>query len=130
MRIKYAVSLAVLTGIGIGGAAVQTIHAQAKPPVYMVTEIDVTDTEGYMKEYLPLASALVKAHGGRILARGSSQEITAIAGEPPKGRVSIQVWDSMEQLQGWFNSPDYKKARAIGEKYAKYRNYAIPGVAQ
>jgi uncharacterized protein (DUF1330 family) len=36
----------------------------------------------------------------------------------------------MEQLEGWFNSPEYRKAREIGEKYAKYRNYAIPGVTQ
>jgi uncharacterized protein (DUF1330 family) len=36
----------------------------------------------------------------------------------------------MEQLQEWFNSPDYKEARKVGEKYAKFRNYAIPGVAQ
>ena len=36
----------------------------------------------------------------------------------------------MDKLNGWFNSPEYKEARAIGLKYAKYRNYAIPGVAQ
>jgi hypothetical protein len=36
----------------------------------------------------------------------------------------------MEQLQEWFNSPDYRAARKIGEKYAKFRNYAISGVPQ
>jgi hypothetical protein len=30
----------------------------------------------------------------------------------------------------WFNSPEYKKIRAVGEKYAKYRNFAVPGAAQ
>jgi uncharacterized protein (DUF1330 family) len=34
------------------------------------------------------------------------------------------------QLEGWFNSPEYKTIRAVGEKYAKYRNFAVPGVAQ
>jgi heme-degrading monooxygenase HmoA len=38
------------------------------------------------------------------------------------------IWDSTEQLEEWFNSPEYKKARAIGEKYAKYRNFAVAGI--
>jgi hypothetical protein len=36
----------------------------------------------------------------------------------------------MEQLNEWFNSADYKKIRAVGEQYAKYRNFAVPGVPQ
>jgi len=117
----------MIVGAGLGGAAIQGLHAQAKPPVYFVAENDVTNPEGYRTEYLPLAQPSIKAHGGRYLAAGNA---TALAGEPPKSRVVILVWDSMEQLQGWFNSPEYQKARKIGEQYAKYRNYAVPGVAQ
>jgi hypothetical protein len=36
MKIRYTVALSMLTGVAIGGAAIQTLHAQAKPPVYMV----------------------------------------------------------------------------------------------
>jgi uncharacterized protein (DUF1330 family) len=117
----------MLAGIAIGTVAVQSLHAQAKPPVYFVAENDVSNPEGYRKEYLPPAQASIKAHGGRYLAAGNA---TAMAGEAPKSRVVILVWDSMEALQGWFNSPEYKEARKIGEKYAKYRNYAVPGVSQ
>ena len=127
MKTYHAATLAMLTGVGLGAAAVQGLHAQAKPPVYFVAENELTNSEGYRKEYLPLAQASIKAHGGRYLAAGDA---TSFAGDPPKGRVVILVWDSMDQLQAFFNSPDYKQARAIGEKYAKYRNYAIPGVAQ
>jgi len=35
----------------------------------------------------------------------------------------------MEQLQAWFNSPDYQKAREISLKYATYRSFAAPGAA-
>ena len=117
----------MLAGVGLGAATVEGLHAQAKPPVYFVAENELTDPDGYRKEYLPLAQAAIKAHGGRYLAAGDAK---SYAGEPPKGRVVILVWDSVEQLEGWFNSPEYRKARAIGEKYAKYRNYAIPGVTQ
>jgi uncharacterized protein (DUF1330 family) len=33
----------------------------------------------------------------------------------------------MEQLKTWFNSPAYREARKIGDKYAKFRTYAIQG---
>ena len=123
----YVAAIAMLVGMGLGAVAVQNLHAQAKPPVYLIAENDVKDPDGYRKEYLSLAQPLIKAHGGRYLAAGNA---TPFAGEPPKSRVVILVWDNMEQLQGWFNSPEYRQARKIGEKYATFRNYAIPGVAQ
>ncbi len=127
MKNSYALALAMLAGVGMGAVAVQGLHAQAKPPVYMIADNDVTDPEGYAKEYLPLAQPTIKAHGGRYVAAGKG---TAIDGAPPKGRVVILAWDSMEKLQGWRNSPEYMKARAIGEKYAKFRVFAVDGVAQ
>jgi heme-degrading monooxygenase HmoA len=41
--------------------------------------------------------------------------------------VTGAIWDSMERLQAWFNSPDYRAARKIGDKYAKFRTFAIQG---
>jgi uncharacterized protein (DUF1330 family) len=122
-----ALALAMLAGVGMGAVGVHGLHAQAKPPVYMIVDNDVTDPEAYAKQYMPLAQPTVKAHGGRFVAQGKG---TAIDGDPPKGRVAIIVWDSMEKLQGWRNSPEYVKARAIGEKYAKFRVFAVDGVAQ
>jgi hypothetical protein len=40
MKTEYAVLIATCTGITIGGAAVQALHAQAKPRAYVVIEID------------------------------------------------------------------------------------------
>ena len=128
MRIAYAVPLAFVAGIGIGGFAVQTLHAQAKPPVYTVTEIDVTNIEAYSKEYAPLAQASIKSSGGKLLAAG--QKVTSLEGDPPKPRVAIQMWDSLETAQKWRNSDEYKKAREVGNKYAKFRAYAIEGLPQ
>jgi uncharacterized protein (DUF1330 family) len=52
-----------------------------------------------------------------------------IDGEPPK-RLVILKWDSIDQLKDWRYSPEYMKARAIGEKYATYRVMAIEGLPQ
>jgi hypothetical protein len=61
MKTRYAVALAVLAGVGIGGAATQSLHAQTGRPVYLVTEIDVTDPGAYDTEYAPKVQASVKA---------------------------------------------------------------------
>jgi len=42
----------------------------------------------------------------------------------------VLVWDNMEQLQAWRNSADFKEARKIGDKYAKFRSFAIEDLPQ
>ncbi len=117
----------MLAGIAIGATAIQGLHAQAKPPVYLVTEIDVTNADAYVKEYAPLAQASIKKAGGKLLA--ASLKVSQIEGTAPK-RVAIQVWDSLEQIQAWRNGADYKDARKIGDKYATFRSFALEGLPQ
>jgi len=128
MKTKYAVAAAAIAGFGMGAVAIEGLHAQAKPPVYYIAEIEVTNLEAYTKEYAPKAQATIKAHGGRLLAAG--QNVTAIEGTPPKQRVAVQQWDSMEKIKAWRDSKEYKEARKIGDKYAKFRAFAIEGLPQ
>jgi uncharacterized protein (DUF1330 family) len=134
MKTRYTVALSMIAGAALGGSAVQGLQAQAKPPIYYVAEIDVTNPDAYGKEYAPKMQALIKSHGGRQLAIGGTagagaKAVTAIDGSAPK-RAVVQVWDSMEKVQAWRNDPQFKELRQIGEKYAKFRAYAIEGVAQ
>ena len=131
MKIQYTVALTLLTGVAIGAVAVERLHAQAKPPVYVVTEITVTDPENYGKEFAPKAQASIKSAGGRQLAIGgtggaNAKPITAIDGDPPK-RVTINIWESMDAFNNWYKGAEYQAALKIGEKYAKFRRYAIEG---
>ena len=41
--------LAVLTSFGLGAAVMHQIHAQARPPAYVISEIEVTDPDAYNK---------------------------------------------------------------------------------
>ena len=134
MKTYYTVTLAMLAGAAIGAAAVNGLHAQAKAPLYVVSELDVTNPEAYGKEYAPKAQALIKASGGRFLAIGGvagagAGKLTAFDGEAPK-RVTVQVWDSLEKIQAWYNSADYKEARKIDDKYATFRSFAVEGMPQ
>lgn len=72
MKIQYALALAVATGLGLGAIAIRGLHAQAKPPVYIVIEInEITDADGF-KAFLkmdPSSIVEVKDVDGRYLAR-------------------------------------------------------------
>jgi uncharacterized protein (DUF1330 family) len=92
------------------------------------TEIAVTNLDAYVKEYSPLAQSGIKNAGGKILAVG--QKVTTFEGTPPANRVAIQQWDSLEKAQAWRNSAEFKKAREVGDKYAKFRSFAIEGMPQ
>jgi uncharacterized protein (DUF1330 family) len=128
MKSNYKVALAMLAGVALGALAVQGLHAQAKPPLYVVSEIDVSNLDAYLKGYVPVAQAALKAGGGRILAAG--QNITPIEGTPPKSRVTILQWESIEQYNAYRKSPAFADARKIGETYAKFRTFAIEGMPQ
>jgi uncharacterized protein (DUF1330 family) len=131
VKTQFTVALSMLAGVAVGAVAIQGLHAQAKPPVYLVTEIDVTNPDAYGKEFAPKAQATIKAAGGRFVAIGGvagagAKPVTAMAGTPPK-RVTIQAWDSLEALNAWYKGADYQAALKIGEKYATFRRYAIEG---
>jgi uncharacterized protein (DUF1330 family) len=128
MKTRYTVALSMFAGAAIGAAAIQALHAQAKPPVYSVAEISVTNLDAYVKEYAPIAQAGIKNSGGKLLAAG--QTVTSIEGAPPTNRVAIQQWESLEKLQAWRNSAEFKKAREVGDKYAKFRTFVVEGLPQ
>ena len=126
-RLVVAIAASMLLSFALGAFTVQRVTAQAKPPVYFVVENEISDVQGYLKEYAARAREMIKANGGRYLAAG---EATTFVGDPPKSRVAIFVFDDLQQIQTWLNSPDYKELRKVGEKYAKFRNYAVPGIPQ
>ena len=133
MRSNYKIAVAVTAGVAIGALAVQGLHAQARPPVYFVAEIDVTNPDAYAKEYAPKAQAIIKAAGGRFLAIGGSAAttgtVTTFDGDAPK-RVVVQAWDSMEKIRAWRANPEYVELRKVGEKYAKFRSFAVDGLQE
>ena len=131
MKQYLGVGLGMLAGTFIGAVAVSGLHAQGKAPVYLVTEIDVSNPEAYGKEFAPKAQATIRAAGAKFLLIGGAagagaKPINAIEGTPPK-RVAIQVWESLEALNKWYKSEEYQEALKIGQKYATFRRYAVEG---
>jgi uncharacterized protein (DUF1330 family) len=127
MKTQHAIALALLTGVGLGAAAIQGLHAQAKPPAYVIAEIDVSDQDGYAREYQSRAAKpIIEEGGGKLLSRGS--RTISIRGEPPK-RIVLFAFESLDRAQAAFAFPGYAEAYAHGEKYAKFRIYAVEGIS-
>lgn len=121
--------MAMLVGMGAGGAAIQALHAQAKPPAIVVVDIsDVTDPEGFKaigQRSNETATAVFKDLGGRYLARTSN--ITAIDGPVPKRFVLI-AFDSMEKAQAWNNLAAQQSVTAVRVKTTKSRSFIVEGM--
>jgi uncharacterized protein (DUF1330 family) len=131
MKQYLVLGVGLLAGTMIGAAAVTGLHAQAKAPVFLITEIDVTNPEAYGKEFAPKAQATIKAAGAKFVLIGgtggaSAKPIEAFDGTPPK-RITVQQWNSLDELKAWYNSADYQEALKIGRKYATFRRYAVEG---
>jgi uncharacterized protein (DUF1330 family) len=124
---KAGYTVALFAGFGLGAFALQGLHAQTKLPVYSVAEIDIVDQAAY-SNYVTKAQAAIKAAGGRILAAGG--KITTVEGEPPKSRVVIQQWDSLEKFEAYRVSAAFKDLPPTREKVAKFRTFVVEGVPQ
>ena len=92
----------VLTCTAAGALGGRALHGETKPPAYLIGQIDVTDPNGYAKEYLPKAREIIKAHGGKLVAAAGSaatgSQVVGVDGDPPK-RVVIYIYPNLEALQ-------------------------------
>jgi uncharacterized protein (DUF1330 family) len=133
LKRPIALGLAILVGAGLGAAAVQGLHAQAKPAAYVIFENAPTDRDAFAKEFVPLAQKSVRDYGGKFLRGGGALQgakSLSINGEPPKTVILFQ-FESLDKAQAWANSSAWKDVVPIGQKYTSYfRVYAVEGLPQ
>ena len=123
MNTNVKIALAVVAGAALGAAGIQTLHAQAKPKAYTITETETLDAAA-QATYSALQQAALKAAGGRSF-RTPGGRIVAFTGDAPK-RVAINEWDSLEQAQAFFNSKAFKDLEPQRSKAVKtIRRYAV-----
>jgi len=127
MHKHMTIGLAMVAGAALGATAVQTLHAQTKPPAYNIAEIAIKDQDGYNKEYLPLITKALTDAGGKFLVRGG--KTISYEGTAPAPRVVVIQFDSLDKLQALYDSASYKQAVAIGDKYASQRIFGVEGVS-
>src|SRR5262245_17802866 len=128
MKITYTVTLAAIVGIIADGATIRGLSSRTKPPVLSITEIDVTDQDGYLKDYAPKAIAALEAAGGKYLARGG--KTYSFVGDQPK-RIVVLQWENIDKFQAYRDSNAAKELAPILQKYGKFqRSFAVEGLSR
>ena len=127
MKRLLAPGLALLAGVAIGAFAVHGLHAQATPPAYVITEIDVADDkmDAFLKDYAPLIQPTFQPFGGHDIIRGGNT--VTFDGSPPK-RIVVTMFDSMEKAKDWRASEAYKTLIPMMDQVlTSIRAYAVEG---
>jgi uncharacterized protein (DUF1330 family) len=127
MKSRYVVALSMIAGAALGGAAIQGLHAQAKPKAYLITETEVLDRAVLDNTYFPQVRQAAKTAGGNIDFISPGENIVAVVGDAPK-RVGVSEWESMEKAKAWLNSAERQALAPQREKAQKVtRQYIVEG---
>ena len=94
-------------------------------PAFVIVEIEVRDPEAY-ETYRSLVPASLDAYGGKFIARGGSTE--NLEGDWTPERIVVLEFPSLERAKQWWDSPEYRDAKAIRMRAARTRMIAIDGV--
>jgi uncharacterized protein (DUF1330 family) len=94
-------------------------------PAYVVVDVERTDPERAAR-YSELASPSVERHGGRYLARGGA--IHVLEGDWEPERLVVIEFASRDAAQAWFDSDDYREARAVREGAGNWRMVVVDGM--
>ena len=133
MNTNHKLTLAVLTGVSMGLAAAQAIHAQqAKvPPAYVIAEVEKDPTKiedpAASRRYAEGAPKSLVPFNGQYLARAGGGKIQTIEGEAPKGYIVVIGFESVEKARGWYYSPAYEVIKPIRQNSTKSRILLVEG---
>jgi uncharacterized protein (DUF1330 family) len=120
---------AAIFGAAVGAAAAAGRQTPATPKAYVVTEVDVTgDREVFQRDYAAHAAATTVPFGGRYLARGG--RVVGLEGDPPKGRIVISEFPSVEQAEAWRKSPEYEVIAAVRLRETRSRQFIVEGLPE
>jgi uncharacterized protein (DUF1330 family) len=128
MRSSYKIAAAVIGAFVLAVGAANVLFAQAKPSGFVVAEIDVKDQDGYTKEFLPKAQALIKESGGKYIGGGFNKAM-ALSGAAPPNRVVLLQFPDIDAVKAFYVKEEQLEAD-VGHKYASFRAIGIEGVEQ
>ena len=123
--------LASAVGAAFGSVGMQAIHAQnsssATAPAFYIADFELIDRDG-IRPYSAGVESTFAPFGGKYVVRGG--EVAALEGEPPKGRLVVIGFPSMERAKAWYVSPEYQALKPIRQRSGNSRTFIVEGAAQ
>ena len=92
---------------------------------YIIVEIDVTDPERY-EAYRKVSPGAIAANGGRFVVRGG--ETVVLEGDWAPKRLVVLEFPTLDAAQAFYQSPEYREARAVRAGAATLNMVAVAGV--
>ncbi|MDF1483044.1 DUF1330 domain-containing protein [Extensimonas sp. H3M7-6] len=92
---------------------------------YVIASVTVTNPAQY-DEYRKLSTEAMRVHGAEVCVRGGKAEV--LEGDFDPGRIVVLKFPSVEAARAFYDSPEYRKARAAREGAAVMRLLAVEGV--
>ena len=92
---------------------------------YVLVDVESTD-EARAARYRELSGPSIERHGGRFLVRGGPFEV--LEGDWVPTRLVVAEFPSVEAARQWYESEDYRQARAVREGAGAWRMVLVEGV--
>ena len=132
MQGSHKFALVLAAGFMLGAGAIQALHAQAKPPGYLLAEVAVTVDEATYKdsEFMKQTVPTITAAGGKYLA-GGFNNATALSGASPANRILLLQFGTLDKAKAWYADGQAEREKKLGSKVASsFRILAIEGANQ
>ncbi|HXY81849.1 MAG TPA: DUF1330 domain-containing protein [Gaiellaceae bacterium] len=94
-------------------------------PAYLIVETDIHDSAQY-ELYKAASPGAVAAGGGRFLARGG--ELAVLEGDWSPKRLVVLEFEDLAAIRRFYDSTDYREARALREGAATLHMVAVQGL--
>ena len=126
MDLKHSLLLATVAGVAIGAMGMQAIRAQgsSSAPAFYIADFELIDRDG-IRPYSAGVESTFAPFGGKYIVRGG--EVAALEGAPPKGRLVVIGFPSMERAKAWYGSPDYQKLKPIRQRSGNSSTFIVEG---
>jgi uncharacterized protein (DUF1330 family) len=94
---------------------------------YVIVDVESTD-EVKAARYRELSGPSIERHGGRFLVRGGPFDV--LEGDWVPTRLVVAEFPSVDAARQWYESADYREARAVRDGAGVWRMVVVEGVGQ
>lgn len=87
---------------------------------YLVFLANITDRETFMKDYAPLAPALVQKHGGQFIISANRANMELLEGSIPNASFVVVEFPHVQAMNAFWNDPEYQRLSEIRKATGKW----------